>query len=64
MKVFVTGAAGFLGSHICERLEAQGHTVFGVDNLIGGDKSNISFLKNFNEADQLHTKGFQYFLRI
>lgn len=51
MKVFVTGAAGFLGSHICEQLEKQGHIVFGVDNLIGGDISNISFLKNFTVAD-------------
>ena len=37
----VTGGAGFLGSHICERLLAEGHRVICVDNLITGNRANI-----------------------
>ncbi|MBM3930542.1 MAG: NAD-dependent epimerase/dehydratase family protein, partial [Sphingomonadales bacterium] len=33
----VTGAAGFLGSHLCDRFLAEGHKVIGMDNLITGD---------------------------
>ena len=36
MKIFITGVAGFLGSHLADRFLADGHTVVGVDNLIGG----------------------------
>lgn len=40
----VTGGAGFLGSHLCERLLAEGHTVLCIDNLITGDTGNITHL--------------------
>src|SRR5260221_6001959 len=40
----VTGGAGFLGSHLCDRLLAEGHTVICIDNLITGDTSNIAHL--------------------
>src|SRR5436309_858808 len=40
----VTGGAGFLGSHLCDRLLAEGHQVICVDNLITGDPSNIAHL--------------------
>ncbi|MBI3787220.1 MAG: SDR family oxidoreductase [Ignavibacteriales bacterium] len=40
----VTGGAGFLGSHLCDRLLAEGHTVVCIDNLITGDVANISHL--------------------
>ena len=40
----VTGGAGFLGSHLCERLLAEEHTVICIDNLITGDTANISHL--------------------
>jgi dTDP-glucose 4,6-dehydratase len=43
-RILVTGAAGFLGSHLCDALLSQGHTVFGVDNLSTGDLSNLSHL--------------------
>jgi nucleoside-diphosphate-sugar epimerase len=35
-KVFITGVAGFLGSHLAEVLLKEGHTVMGIDNLSGG----------------------------
>ena len=43
-RVLVTGGAGFLGSHLCERLLADGHTVLCVDNYFTGDKDNIAHL--------------------
>lgn len=42
MKVLVTGAAGFIGSHTVDRLLAQGHTVLGVDNLRTGHEANLA----------------------
>ena len=52
MKAVVTGAAGFLGSHLCERLAADGHRVVGVDDLSTGS------LKNVREARR--HKGFAF----
>ena len=49
--ILVTGAAGFLGSHICKELLNRKYEVRGVDNLLGGDKDNIPFLNNFYKAD-------------
>jgi dTDP-glucose 4,6-dehydratase len=45
MRVLVTGAAGFLGSHLTDRLLAQGHTVVGVDNFATGDAENLTHLR-------------------
>ena len=44
MHVLVTGAAGFLGSHLTERLLNEGHSVLGVDNLSTGDPENLAHL--------------------
>ena len=44
MHVLVTGAAGFLGSHLTDRLLSDGHTVLGVDNLSTGDLENLAHL--------------------
>ncbi|VTZ25013.1 NAD-dependent dehydratase [Methylocella tundrae] len=43
-KIMVTGGAGFLGSHLCERLLAQGHEVLCVDNFFTGTRRNIAHL--------------------
>ncbi len=44
MRILVTGAAGFLGSHLCERLVAEGHDVIGLDNFVTGRPENIAGL--------------------
>ncbi|HEY3755153.1 MAG TPA: UDP-glucuronic acid decarboxylase family protein [Opitutaceae bacterium] len=44
MRVLVTGGAGFLGSHLCDRLIADGHDVVCIDNLFTGRKSNVQHL--------------------
>jgi len=44
MRVLVTGAAGFLGSHLTDRLLGEGHSVVGVDNLATGDMDNVAHL--------------------
>jgi dTDP-glucose 4,6-dehydratase len=44
MRVLITGAAGFLGSHLCDRFLADGHTVVGLDNFITGHPDNIAHL--------------------
>ena len=36
LKILVTGAAGFLGSHLADKLSAQGHNIIGLDNMMGG----------------------------
>jgi UDP-glucuronate decarboxylase len=54
-KILVTGGAGFLGSHLCDRLVAQGHHVLCVDNYFTGSKQNIEHLldyKNFEVIRQ------------
>jgi dTDP-glucose 4,6-dehydratase len=43
-RVLITGAAGFLGSHLCDRFINEGHEVIGIDNLITGDLKNIEHL--------------------
>jgi len=44
MRVLITGAAGFLGSHLCDRFLADGHEVVGLDNFITGHPDNIAHL--------------------
>jgi len=45
MEHLVSGAAGFIGSHLCERLLADGHSVLGLDNLITGARRNLAHLE-------------------
>ena len=56
MRVIVTGAAGFLGSHLCDALLAVGHRVVAVDNLVTGSLDNLEHRHNedrfeFHEQD-------------
>jgi len=44
MRVLITGAAGFLGSHLSDRFLADGHSVIGLDNFITGNPENIAHL--------------------
>jgi dTDP-glucose 4,6-dehydratase len=44
MRILLTGAAGFIGSHLCDRLLAEGHKVIGLDNFVTGSKDNIAHL--------------------
>ena len=51
MKIFITGVAGFLGSHLAERLLKEGHTVSGCDNLIGGYLDNVPEDVDYHQVD-------------
>jgi len=46
MRIVVTGAAGFIGSHLCEALLDRGHHVIGIDNLRTGDIANVAHLRD------------------
>jgi len=46
MRILISGAAGFLGSHLTDLLLSQGHEIVGVDNYITGKSANIAHLKN------------------
>ena len=45
MRLLVTGAGGFLGSHLCDRLLGAGHTVVGMDNFLTGNPANLAHLE-------------------
>ena len=51
MKVFISGAAGFLGSHLADAFVQSGHEVAGCDNMIGADLNNLPEGIQFEEAD-------------
>src|SRR5512138_3885785 len=44
VRVLITGGAGFIGSHLCDKFLAEGHTVIAMDNLITGSTRNIEHL--------------------
>src|SRR5881296_1986627 len=65
MRVLITGGAGFLGSHLCQRLIGMGHEVVCVDNLMTGSMDNVAHLLGharfafvkYNVCDYLHVAG-------
>jgi dTDP-glucose 4,6-dehydratase len=64
-RILITGAAGFLGSHLCDRFIAEGYQVVGMDNLITGDIKNIEHLfplkqfefYNHDVSNFVHVRG-------
>ena len=50
-KILVTGAAGFLGSHLSEMLSEMGHQVIGIDNMLGGYDDNVPKNIDFQKVD-------------
>jgi UDP-glucuronate decarboxylase len=63
MRILVTGGAGFLGSHLCEKLLIQGHEVISLDNYFTGSKKNIDHLKSYSNFESVRhdvTEVFQF----
>ena len=61
MRIVVSGAAGFIGSHMCDRLLEEGHSVLGLDNFLTGSERNLAHLKDnpeFHFVRQDVTKPF------
>ena len=64
-RVLVTGGAGFLGSHLCDRLIRDGHEVLCVDNLFTGTRANISHLFNHPRFEfQRHDVTFPLYVEV
>src|SRR5260370_42258219 len=54
MRIVVAGAAGFIGSHMCDRLLAEGHSVVALDNLLTGSEENLAHLRGRAGFEMLH----------
>ena len=64
-RILVTGGAGFIGSHLCEKLLAEGHEVLCVDNFFTGRKSNILHLMSNPYFEVLrHDITFPLFVEV
>ena len=64
-RILVTGGAGFLGSHLCDRLLALGHEVLCVDNLFTGTKQNIEHLRDHPNFEFMrHDVTFPLFVEV
>ncbi len=64
-RILITGGAGFLGSHLCERLVAQGHDVICVDNYFTGRKDNVAHLLNNARFELLrHDVTFPLYVEV
>jgi dTDP-glucose 4,6-dehydratase len=59
-RVLITGAAGFLGSHLCDRFVREGYHVIGMDNLITGDLQNIQHLFKLEQFEFYHQDVSKY----
>lgn len=53
-RILITGAAGFLGSHLCDRFISEGYEVIGMDNFITGDEDNIAHLLSHENFEFIH----------
>lgn len=65
MKILITGVAGFLGSHLADKLIADGHVVYGVDNLVGGYAHNVpADVQGWMEGDTASVQQMNYLLKF
>jgi UDP-glucose 4-epimerase len=62
MRIFITGIAGFLGSHLADALIARSHEVEGNDNLICGDKTNVNRTITFSYTDCCSYDALRFFM--
>ena len=60
MKIFITGVAGFLGSHLADLMISEGHTVAGNDNMIGGYTDNVPQAVEFHQVDCCDLENISY----
>jgi len=60
MRVLVTGGAGFIGSHLCDRFVDEGHEVIAMDNLVTGRKDNIAHLERSSRFQFIHHDVTEY----
>ena len=64
-RILVTGGAGFLGSHLCDRLLARGHDVLCVDNFFTGTKSNVAHLRDHPRFELMrHDVTFPLYVEV
>jgi len=63
LRLLITGAAGFLGSHLCDRLLADGHEVVGLDNFITGSPGNIAHLAG-NDHFEFYKRDVSNYISI
>ncbi len=64
-KILVTGGAGFLGSHLCDKLVAQGHDVLCVDNFFTGTKANVAHLMSHPNFELMrHDVTFPLYVEV
>jgi UDP-glucuronate decarboxylase len=64
-KILVTGGAGFLGSHLCDKLIAQGHDVLCVDNFFTGTKANVAHLMSHPNFELMrHDVTFPLYVEV
>ncbi|MGB3074622.1 MAG: GDP-mannose 4,6-dehydratase, partial [Chitinophagales bacterium] len=59
-RILITGAAGFIGSHLCDRFVGEGFQVIGMDNLITGDMKNIEHLLPLSNFQFYHHDVSKY----
>jgi UDP-glucuronate decarboxylase len=65
MRILVTGGAGFLGSHLCEKLLSLGQSVLAVDNFYTGDQKNIAHLRENRDFELLrHDVTFPLYVEV
>jgi dTDP-glucose 4,6-dehydratase len=60
MRILITGGAGFIGSHLCDRFLADGHTVIAMDNLVTGSTDNIAHLAGQERFRFIHQDVTEY----